>query len=123
MQTMNINLNVKTDKFQTLQSPTLCSIFKKRYHIEYKNEVNTWLVKGIKLSIAHFQYLLRRAEDGHCLFGGWARMAQPIHSFNIVEVSEISGDFSGLSLFYVLYVIVSNIGSFKVDQLIWMVSG
>lgn len=28
----------------------------------------------------------RKAEDGHCLFGGWARMAQPIHSFNVVEV-------------------------------------
>ncbi|CAL1539785.1 unnamed protein product [Lymnaea stagnalis] len=29
-----------------------------------------------------------KAEDGHCLFGGWARMAQPIHSFNIVEVAK-----------------------------------
>ncbi|XP_055884455.1 RNA helicase aquarius-like [Biomphalaria glabrata] len=29
-----------------------------------------------------------KAEDGHCLFGGWARMAQPIHSFSIVEVAK-----------------------------------
>ncbi|CAG5126688.1 unnamed protein product, partial [Candidula unifasciata] len=29
-----------------------------------------------------------KAEDGHCLFGGWARMAQPIHSFNVVEVAK-----------------------------------
>nr|KAG5690022.1 hypothetical protein BaRGS_013372 [Batillaria attramentaria] len=27
-----------------------------------------------------------KAEDGHCMFGGWARMAQPIVSFNVVEV-------------------------------------
>ncbi len=30
--------------------------------------------------------ICRRAEDGHCLFGGWARMAQPIAAFNVVEV-------------------------------------
>lgn len=29
-----------------------------------------------------------KAEDGHCMFGGWARMAQPIASFNIVEVAK-----------------------------------
>ncbi|XP_005109242.1 RNA helicase aquarius [Aplysia californica] len=29
-----------------------------------------------------------KAEDGHCLFGGWARMAQPIHAFNVVEVAK-----------------------------------
>ncbi|KAK7100268.1 RNA helicase aquarius-like [Littorina saxatilis] len=29
-----------------------------------------------------------KAEDGHCLFGGWARMSQPIVSFNIVEVAK-----------------------------------
>ncbi|PVD23785.1 hypothetical protein C0Q70_17059 [Pomacea canaliculata] len=29
-----------------------------------------------------------KAEDGHCLFGGWARMAQPISSFSVVEVAK-----------------------------------
>ena len=29
-----------------------------------------------------------QAEDGHCLFGGWARMAQPIAAFNVVEVAK-----------------------------------
>ncbi|XP_054758837.2 RNA helicase aquarius-like [Lytechinus pictus] len=29
-----------------------------------------------------------KAEDGSCFFGGWARMAQPITSFSVVEVSK-----------------------------------
>lgn len=28
----------------------------------------------------------RKSEDGSCLFGGWARMAQPIAEFTVVEV-------------------------------------
>jgi hypothetical protein len=34
-----------------------------------------------------FLFVYRRSEDGGCLFGGWARMAQPIVGFNVVEVS------------------------------------
>ncbi|XP_062579933.1 RNA helicase aquarius-like [Saccostrea cucullata] len=29
-----------------------------------------------------------QSEDGSCLFGGWARMAQPIVGFNVVEVAK-----------------------------------
>lgn len=29
-----------------------------------------------------------QSEDGNCLFGGWARMAQPIVGFNVVEVAK-----------------------------------
>ena len=29
-----------------------------------------------------------KAEDGSCYFGGWARMAQPIVGFSVVEVSH-----------------------------------
>ncbi|XP_041357905.1 RNA helicase aquarius-like [Gigantopelta aegis] len=29
-----------------------------------------------------------QAEDGHCMFGGWARMAQPLAAFSIVEVAK-----------------------------------
>jgi hypothetical protein len=32
----------------------------------------------------------RKAEDGSCYFGGWARMAHPIVNFNVVEVSTSS---------------------------------
>lgn len=35
----------------------------------------------------------RQSEDGNCLFGGWARMAQPIVGFNVVEVKTILDHF------------------------------
>lgn len=39
----------------------------------------------------------RRSEDGSCLFGGWARMAQPIVGFNVVEVRIILGSWKHFS--------------------------
>lgn len=33
-------------------------------------------------------YVGRRAEDGGAYFGGWARMAQPITQFAVVEVAK-----------------------------------
>ena len=30
-----------------------------------------------------------KAEDGSCYFGGWARMAQPLIGFNVVEVCSL----------------------------------
>lgn len=32
--------------------------------------------------------ILRQSEDGGTMFGGWARMAQPIVSFTVVEVGK-----------------------------------
>lgn len=29
-----------------------------------------------------------QAEDGACLFHGWARMAQPVHRFSVIQVSK-----------------------------------
>lgn len=29
-----------------------------------------------------------QAEDGTCLFHGWARMAQPVHRFSVIQVSK-----------------------------------
>ena len=29
----------------------------------------------------------RKAEDGSCYFGGWARMAHPLVAFSVVEVN------------------------------------
>jgi len=31
----------------------------------------------------------RKAEDGSCYFGGWARMAHPLVAFSVVEVSHV----------------------------------
>lgn len=31
---------------------------------------------------------LRKAEDGSIFYGGWARMAQPIINFAVVEVAK-----------------------------------
>lgn len=37
----------------------------------------------------------RKSEDGSAYFGGWARMAQPITNFAVVEVAKpnIGNDF------------------------------
>lgn len=40
----------------------------------------------------------RQSEDGNCLFGGWARMAQPIVGFNVVEVKTILDHFKKKTL-------------------------
>lgn len=36
----------------------------------------------------------RRAEDGSCIFGGWARMSLPLMGFSVVEVRGYSEKFS-----------------------------
>lgn len=39
-------------------------------------------------AITIFLLTCRRAEDGGVYFGGWARMAQPITQFAVVEVAK-----------------------------------
>lgn len=44
-------------------------------------------------NVCFFFLFNRQSEDGNCLFGGWARMAQPIVGFNVVEVKTILDHF------------------------------
>lgn len=53
--------------------------------------IRVWLlffVREVRKSDQNTFSLFRRAEDGGVYFGGWARMAQPITQFAVVEVAK-----------------------------------
>lgn len=49
--------------------------------------INYLLLSHVKV-IEIFSFAYRQAEDGGVYFGGWARMAQPITQFAVVEVAK-----------------------------------
>ena len=48
-----------------------------------------------------------KAEDGSCYFGGWARMAQPIVGFSVVEVSHRVHELQGLGYSYTVLLLIN----------------
>lgn len=47
-----------------------------------------WIDTLKRILIIILRTLFRQAEDGGVYFGGWARMAQPITQFAVVEVAK-----------------------------------
>ena len=58
-------------------------------HIHTHTHTHTYIIIFVPKSKACIYLCYRKAEDGSTFFGGWARMAQPIVSFSVVEVSII----------------------------------
>lgn len=50
----------------------------------------SWTIKNHSAKVIFFYLILafRQSEYGSVVFGGWARMAQPIVSFTVVEVAK-----------------------------------
>lgn len=59
----------------------------------FDNSAKFWFTFSFNHDV-FLHLIFRIAEDGSIIFGGWARMAQPIVAFSVVEVS--------LSLFFFL---------------------
>ncbi|XP_071117060.1 RNA helicase aquarius-like [Haliotis cracherodii] len=68
-----------------LQFLTLHDYLLKNFNL-FRLESTYEIRQDIEDAVSHMKPW--RAEDGHCLFGGWARMAQPIVAFNVVEVAK-----------------------------------
>ncbi|CAC5409596.1 AQR [Mytilus coruscus] len=68
-----------------LQFLTLHDYLLKNFHL-FRLESTYEIRQDIEDAISHMKPW--QSEDGSCLFGGWARMAQPISEFNVVEVSK-----------------------------------
>ncbi|XP_069126359.1 LOW QUALITY PROTEIN: RNA helicase aquarius-like [Argopecten irradians] len=68
-----------------LQFLTLHDYLLKNFHL-FRLESTYEIRQDIEDAVSHLKPW--KAEDGSCLFGGWARMAQPISGFNVVEVAK-----------------------------------
>ncbi|ESP05343.1 hypothetical protein LOTGIDRAFT_227972 [Lottia gigantea] len=68
-----------------LQFLTLHDYLLKNFNL-FRLESTYEIRQDIEDAVSHMKPWL--AEDGSCLFGGWARMAQSVVGFNVVEVAK-----------------------------------